>query len=317
MADMRVLVSSCWPEAKDTVGIELVSLDGGPLPAFEAGAHIDVHLPDVGIRSYSLCGHPHDVSRYELGVLKDANSRGGSVAMHALSAGAVLDVDFPSNHFPMAPAGAAHVFFAGGIGITPFLAMTMEAQARGERCRMHYAVRGREKAAYLGRLQSMLGSQLELHVDEETGRHFDAGAAIASVAPEEHVYVCGPQAFMEAVLNAARMAGIDEARLHWEYFSADAAQPHDGDASFEVVLQSSGKTITVEAGQTIVQACSLIDVDVMVSCEQGVCGTCITSIIEGIPDHRDVYLTPQEKADGRVMLPCCSRSKTPRIVLDL
>ena len=317
MADMQVTVSSCWPEAKDILAIELVSLDGGPLPAFDAGAHIDVHLPGVGIRSYSLCGHPHDVSRYELGVLKDESSRGGSVAMHGLTAGAVLDVDFPANHFPMAPMGSAHVFFAGGIGITPFVAMTMQAQARGDSCRLHYAVREREKAAYLGRLQSMLGAQLDLHVDAEAGRHFDASAAIAGVMPGEHIYVCGPQPFMEAVLSAARSAGIEEARLHWEYFGTDAAQPQAGDGSFEVVLQSSGKTIKVEAGQTIVEACTLADVDVMVSCEQGVCGTCITSVIEGIPDHRDVYLTPQEKADGHVMLPCCSRSKTPRIVLDL
>ena len=317
MADMQVTVSSCWPEATDILGIELLSIDGSPLPAFEAGAHIDVYLPEVGMRSYSLCGHPHDVSRYELGVLKDANSRGGSVAMHGLVAGTVLDIDFPANHFPMAPLGSAHVFFAGGIGITPFLAMTMQAQARGDRCRMHYAVRERSKAAYLARLQTMLGSQLSVHVDAEAGQHFDAAAAMASVQPDEHVYVCGPQAFMDAVLAAARAAGVAEDRLHWEYFSADAAQPRADDGSFEVVLQNSGKTIRVEAGQTIVQACEQVGVDVMVSCEQGVCGTCITSVIEGIPDHRDVYLTPQEQADGRVIMPCCSRSKTPKLVLDL
>ncbi len=317
MSDMKVTVSSCWTEAEGVRAIELVAPDGGNLPSFEAGAHIDVHLPGVGVRSYSLCASPDDLSRYELGVLKEPSSRGGSLAMHALQAGDELEIDFPSNHFPMAPAGASHVFFAGGIGVTPFVAMAMQAQARGDRCRMHYAVRSRAKAAYLGRVQALLGERLSLHVDDEAQGVFDVTAALDGLGADEHIYVCGPQAFMEAILGAARGRGIAEDRLHWEYFNLEVPLAQDGDAPFELHLSVSGLTLQVPVDQTIVQVCAEAGVDVLVSCEQGVCGTCISSVIEGTPDHRDAYLTPQERADGKLILPCCSRSKTPKLVLEL
>lgn len=321
MADMQVRVSAQWVEAQDIVALELTAVDERPLPAFEAGAHIDVHLLDAQgqplLRSYSLAGDPADGSRYELGVLREPDSRGGSAAIHALKAGDVLDIDFPSNHFPLAPAGQRHALFAGGIGVTPMLAMAATLRARGDAFGLHYAVRSRARAAYLGRLQAVLGAALHLHVDEEAGGPFDAAAALAQLAPDTHVYVCGPQAFMDAVLSAARAAGVDEAHLHWEYFSNDAPVHQADDGGFEVVLQQSGHTVRVAPEQTIVEACAQVGVDVLVSCEQGVCGTCITSVIEGVPDHRDVYLTPQEQADGQLILPCCSRAKSARLVLDL
>lgn len=318
MADMQVLVSAKWTEAQGIVALELVSVDGGPLPAAQAGAHIDVHLPGGVTRSYSLCGNPADVSRYELGVLREPESRGGSAAMHdAVHEGDTLDIDFPQNHFPLADMGQRHALFAGGIGVTPLMAMAVTCQARGDAVSMHYAVRHRARAAYLGRLQAMLGSGLQLHVDEEAGGPFDAAAAVASLAPDCHVYVCGPKPFMDAVLSAARAAGWPEAQLHWEYFGNAVPMATDGEQGFEVVLQSSGLTVHVPPDQTIVQACAQAGVEILVSCEQGVCGTCITSVIEGMPEHKDLYLTPQEQADGKLILPCCSRSKTPVLVLDL
>lgn len=319
---MQVRVTAKWNETPEIAAFELSALDGTPLPAFDAGAHIDVHLRDASgqplVRSYSLAGNPADVTRYELGILREPASRGGSAAMHEqVQEGSVLDIDFPANHFPLAAMGQRHALFAGGIGITPMMAMATTLQARGDVFSLHYAVRSRARAAYLGRLQSAFAGALTLHVDEEAGVHFDAAAAIAGLAPETHVYVCGPQAFMDAVLAAARAAGVDDAHLHWEFFSNDAPVHQAGDGGFDVVIQSSGQTIRVGAEQTITQACGDAGIDILVSCEQGVCGTCITSVVEGIPDHRDVYLTPQEQADGKLILPCCSRAKSARIVLDL
>ncbi len=319
---MQVRVTAKWQEAEDIVALELSALDGAPLPVFEAGAHIDVHLctssGEALVRSYSLAGNPSDVTRYELGVLREPASRGGSAAMHEqVNEGDVLDIDFPANHFPLAPMGQRHALFAGGIGITPMMAMATTLQARGDVFSLHYAVRSRARAAYLGRLQSAFAGALHLHVDEEAGGHFDAQAAMASLAPDTHVYVCGPQVFMDAVLGAARAAGVPESHLHWEFFSNDAPVHQAGDGGFDVIIHSSGQSIRVAADQTIVQACAAAGIDILVSCEQGVCGTCITSIIEGTPDHRDVYLTPQEQADGALILPCCSRAKSAQIVLDL
>lgn len=321
MADMQVRVSAKWPEARDIAAFELTALDGAALPGFEAGAHIEVHLDDGQgksvSRSYSLAGNPQDLTRYELGVLLEPDSRGGSAAMHALREGDVLAIDFPRNRFALAAPGQRHALFAGGVGITPMLAMASSLQSRGDAFDLFYAVRSRGRAAYLTRLQSSVGAALHLHVDDEAGGHFDASAALATLAPQTHVYVCGPKAFMDAVLAAARASGVDTAYLHWEYFSNDVPLAHDGDGEFELRLQHSGQRLTVAAGQTIVQACAQAGVDILVSCEQGVCGTCITSVLEGIPDHRDVYLSAQEKADGKLILPCCSRAKSPILVLDL
>jgi vanillate monooxygenase ferredoxin subunit len=318
MADMQLKVSAKWAEAQGIVGLELVSIDGGPLPAADAGAHIDVHLLGGLTRSYSLCGNPADVSRYELGVLRESDSRGGSAAMHeSVNEGDTLEVDFPKNHFPLAAMGQRHALFAGGIGVTPLLAMVVTCQARGDAVRMHYAMRSRARGAYLGRLQAMLGSALQVHVDDEVGAAFDAVAAVSTLSPDTHVYVCGPKPFMDAVLAAARAAGWAESHLHWEYFGNEAAAQSGESQGFDVVLKGSALTVHVPVGQTIVQACAGAGVDILVSCEQGVCGTCITSVLEGTPDHKDLYLTPQEQAAGQLILPCCSRSKTPILVLDL
>ena len=313
------------PEAADIMSFELVAVDGGALPAFEAGAHIDVHLPASAgaiVRPYSLCNSPQETHRYLLGVLREPASRGGSVAMHdALVEGQTLQISAPRNHFALAaaaPAAPHSLLLAGGIGITPLLAMAEQLHADGAQFELHYAARNAARAAFLPRLLAApwLG-QVRLHLDDgDADQRLDLPALLAAPAAGAQLYVCGPAGFIDAVLAAARAAGWPEASLHSERFGAVLVQ-HDSDAAFEVQLGRDGRVVPVSPGQTVVQALALAGVVLPTSCEQGVCGTCLTRVLAGQPDHRDHYLTPEEQAAGDQFLPCCSRSCSPLLVLDL
>jgi len=319
-------------EAADITSFELVAADGGALPAFSAGAHIDVHLPATAgglVRPYSLCNSPAETHRYQLGVLREPTSRGGSVAMHdALAEGQTLQVSAPRNHFPLvagAPAAGAaggapprSLLLAGGIGITPLLAMAEQLHADGAAFMLHYAVRSAPRAAFLPRLLAAPWVQrVRLHLDDgEPAQRLDLPALLAAPAPGMQLYVCGPSGFIDAVLATARAAGWPEAQLHCERFNAVVVQ-HDSDAAFEVQLGEGGRVVVVSPGQTVVQALAASGVALPTSCEQGVCGTCLTRVLAGTPDHRDQYLTPEEQAAGDQFLPCCSRACSPRLVLDL
>lgn len=316
---ISVRVARKQQEAVDICTFELVAEDGGPLPAFSAGSHVDVHLPGGLTRPYSLCNAPHESHRYLIGVLRDPASRGGSQAMHEqVAEGQQLQISAPANHFPLAHDAKRHLLLAGGIGITPILCMAERLANTGADFEMHYCTRSPERTAFQQRIAAS-GFAPKVHF------HFDDGAAeqkldltSALSAPEKgvHLYVCGPKGFMDAVLNTARTQGWPEEQLHYEFF-AGAVTVSDTDASFEVQLASSGQIVVVPQGKTVVQALAEAGVDVQVSCEQGVCGTCLTRVIEGIPDHKDMYLTPEEQAANDQFTPCCSRSKTPRLVLDL
>jgi vanillate O-demethylase ferredoxin subunit len=184
---------------------------------------------------------------------------------------------------------------------------------------MHYATRSFECAAFIDRIeQSRFADRVQLHFDDgDRTQRLELDAVLAATEPDTHLYVCGPKGFMDAVLGTARAQGWAESNLHWEFFSGENVAPRNGDEAFDVQLASSGRVITVAPDKTVTQALSDAGVEVMVSCEQGVCGTCVTRVIEGIPDHRDCYLTPQERATNDQFTPCCSRSKSARLVLDL
>jgi len=302
--------------ATDICGFELADPAGGALPAFSAGAHIDVHLDPGLVRQYSLCNNPEDRHRYRLGVLRDANSRGGSLAMHALEEGAELEVGEPKNHFPLAPDAGHSLLVAGGIGITPLLCMAERLAHLGASFEVHYCTRSPDRAAFRDRLSLPdLAARSRLYYDSEGGRP-DFTKLFAAPAPGTHLYVCGPGGFIDLVLDHARAAGWDETRLHREYFAAPITETGE-DRPFQVKLASSGQTVEVAAGQTVVQALAAAGVDILTSCEQGVCGTCLTRLLAGEPDHRDLYLTEEEKAANDQFLPCCSRSRSPVLVLDL
>ena len=317
---LSVRVTRKTAETADICTFELVTEGGGPLPSFSAGSHIDVQVPGTDItRQYSLCNDSTESSRYLIGVLRDPASRGGSVAMHdAIQEGQVLNISAPKNHFALAHEAQRSLLLAGGIGVTPILCMAERLAISGATFEMHYCTRSRERTAFYERIaKTRFAEQVQFHFDDgEAAQKLDIAKLLSAPSAGLHLYVCGPKGFMDAVLSSARAQGWPEAQLHYEFFSAEVVKSDD-DASFDVKLASSGRVIKVLADQSVTQALFAAGVDVPTSCEQGVCGTCLTRVIEGVPDHKDMYLTPDEQAANDQFMPCCSRSKSPLLVLDI
>ena len=306
-------------EAEDICRLELAAADGAALPAFTAGSHVDLHLPGGLTRAYSLCNDPVETHRYVLGVLREAASRGGSQAVHELvREGSVLQISPPKNHFALVPDAARYLLLAGGIGVTPLLSMAEHLARTGAAFELHYATRSRARTAFVSRIAaSAFADRVHFHVDDgPAAQALDIPALLGTPRAGEHVYVCGPRRFMDAVLGTARAAGWPEPQLHSECFGADQA-PAAGDGAFEVVLSSTGRVIAVAADQTVAQALHAAGVQLPTSCEQGVCGTCLTRVLEGECDHKDLYLTAEEQDAHDQFLPCCSRARSHRLVLDL
>jgi vanillate O-demethylase ferredoxin subunit len=319
---IRVRVASKTPLATDIALFELHAADGGALPAFEAGAHTEVHVGQGStrfVRPYSLCNTPGETHRWQIGVLRTADSRGGSAAVHAwLREGSEFEVSVPRNLFPLAGGAARSLLIAGGIGITPMLAMAETLHAQGAAFELHHCTRSLARTPFVERMAAAPWARsVQRHLDDgDAAQKLDLPALLAAQPAGTHLYVCGPQGFMDAVLGAARAAAWPEAQLHWESFSP-AVTHEAGDRAFELVLQRSGIILTVGAEQTVAQAISDAGVFLATSCEQGICGTCLTPVLEGEPDHRDQYLTPEERAAGDQFTPCCSRAKGARLVIDL
>ncbi len=306
-------------EATDICTFELVDVDGAALPAFSAGSHVNVQLAGGISRQYSLCNAPQESHRYLLAVLRDAASRGGSQMMHEqVFEGQVLHISAPINHFPLAHDARKHLLLAGGIGVTPILCMAERLANTGADFEMHYCTRSPERTAFLQRIRAAgYAAKVHFHFDDGAAEQkLDIAAVLATPSSGVHLYVCGPKGFMDAVLGSARASGWPEPQLHHEYFSATVEQSGH-DVSFEVQLASSGKIVNVPGDKTVVQALAEAGINVHVSCEQGVCGTCLTRVLQGVPEHRDLYLTLAEQAANDQFTPCCSRSLTPRLVLDL
>lgn len=319
LAALHVRVARKVPEAEGICSFELVAAERQALPAFSAGSHIDVHLPGGLTRQYSLCNDPKESHRYVIAVLNEPASRGGSRAMHeTVNEGHLLQISSPRNHFPLAHEARHSVFMAGGIGITPLLCMAERLTAAGASFELHYACRTPARAAFRQRIESSsFASRAHFHFDDGVpDQRLDVPALLAREREGMHLYVCGPKGFMDAVLGHARAAGWAPEQLHYEFFTAEPTAT-DADGAFEVQLASSGRVIGVKAQQTVVQALAEADVMVPVSCEQGVCGTCLTRVISGVPDHRDMFLTQEEHAANDQFMPCCSRAKSARLVLDL
>lgn len=318
-ATLRVRVAHKAIEALGICSFELVPVDGGTLPAFSAGSHIDVHLPTGPVRQYSLCNATGESHRYLIGVLKDPGSRGGSKAMHErVNEGDELLVSAPKNHFPLAHGATRHVLVAGGIGVTPILCMAERLATVGEPFEMHYCTRSQDRTAFVERIRNAaFAPQVQFHFDDgDAGQKFDLDGIVQSPQAGVHLYVCGPKGFMDWVLGAARAREWPQSQLHFEFFGAEVVNS-ENDGSFEVRLASSGRTVVVPKDKSVVQALADAGVEIATSCEQGVCGTCLTRVLEGEPDHRDMYLTPEEQAANDQFTPCCSRSKSARLVLDL
>ncbi len=319
MTTLAVRIARKSFETAQIARLELVAADGASLPAFSAGAHIDVHTPGGPVRQYSLCNDPTETHRYVIGVLRDAASRGGSRALcERAEAGHLLQVGTPRNHFPLDESAAHSLLLGGGIGITPLLCMAERLAARNASFELHYAVRSRPAAAFLGRIaEARWADRAHLHCDDgPPAQRLDLADVVARPSDGTHLYVCGPTGYMTAVLGAARAAGWREDHLHSEYFASVEA-PSGAKRSFELQLARSGRVLTVPADRSVAEVLIAAGVDLDVSCEQGVCGACLTRVIDGVPEHRDMLLTPAERAANDQFTPCCSRALTSRLVVDL
>uniref|UniRef100_UPI003342C3E5 PDR/VanB family oxidoreductase n=1 Tax=Castellaniella defragrans TaxID=75697 RepID=UPI003342C3E5 len=316
MPEFSVRVADKRREAQDVVSLELVDPHDAPLPAFTAGAHIDVHLPGGLIRQYSLLNDCAERRRYRIGVLREVRSRGGSVALHdQVQVGDLLRISAPRNRFALTPARHS-LLLAGGIGVTPLLCMARCLQAAGAGFEFHYSCRTRVRAAFLD--DPVLAAHARLHFDDEPQTALDLPALFAGADADTHVYVCGPAGFIDAAVAQARAAGFEDARIHFERFAAAAhLEPAQGDQPFQVRLASTGEVFDIPADEPVTKVLDRHGVFIPVSCEEGICGTCLTGVVEGVPDHRDSYLTDAEHAAGDQFTPCCSRSKTPVLVIDL
>lgn len=304
--------------AEDILSFVLRPMDISLAERIDPGSHVDVHLPNGMMRSYSLSNGPGPRRTLRLTVARDANSRGGSTYMHdKLRVGQILEISKPRNNFDLDEQGALSVFIAGGIGVTPFIPMITRLNQIGKPWRLHYCTRNRERAALIDEIEQLAadGPGDFLPNYDDTDGIFDLAGTLDSLPQHAHVYCCGPSSMLDTFRNGAQKAGIPSDQVHFEYFSTDTVSATEG--GFVVALQKSGSEITVQPGETILQALVKHGINIPYSCEEGICGACETHVIEGTPDHRDMILTDQEKAASKTMMVCCSGSKSPRLVLDL
>jgi vanillate O-demethylase ferredoxin subunit len=290
-------------------------VESSVVPQWQAGAHIRVSLPNGGDRPYSLMALPGlPAGALALGVLREEMSTGGSQFMHALQVGDVVRATAPVNNFGLHEGASPALLFAGGIGVTPILSMAAELQRREIPYRLHYAGRAPGRLAFLPQLHAICAKGLSIHYDSDVSR-LDIAAALNDAPAGSHIYVCGPAGMIDAVKAAALVRGFPANRIHYELFTAEL--PASPNKPFEVELKSTGQIIGVAADQTIIQALEAAGLDVLYDCQRGDCGICQCGVIAGVPDHRDVILSDDEKASNKVMQICVSRARSERLVLDI
>lgn len=301
----------------DSISVfELRRPNGEDLPAFTAGAHIDVKVSDGLIRQYSLSNDPIETSRYVIAVLNEPVSRGGSKAIHEnFQQGMLISVGEPRNHFPLTDADDRFILVAGGIGVTPILAMARELLRLERSFELHYCIRSRSTGAFLDVFESAeFKDFVTLHIDDEPSTpKLDVEKIVK--ADKSRLYVCGPAGFMNWVLTTAE-ACMPHDRIHRESFTAAPIEAPT-DEGFEVEIASTGQKFFIPTDKSVATVLEEAGVEVLVSCQQGICGSCITNILEGEPDHKDSVLSESERKSGKLFTPCCSRAKSAKLVLDL
>ena len=315
--ELDVRITSIRREAEGIHSVEFRALDNSALPAFTAGAHIDLKLASDLTRSYSLSNDPHERNRYVVSVNKDPASRGGSRHVHEqLRVSDRLQIGPPRNNFQLDETAGHSVLIGGGIGITPLRAMIYRLDRIGRSWELFYATRSRATTAFideLQRLEDLHPGRIHFHFSAENkATRFDLGVIVSNAPGSSHFYCCGPQSMMAAFEQAT--AALPRSQVHAEYFAAKGAAAEGG---FKIVLHRSQRSLDVRRGSTILEALLAADIDVAFSCKEGVCGSCKVRVIEGVPDHRDLVLSPDQHARNDQMLVCCSGAKTPSLVLDL
>lgn len=311
MLQLRVK-RTVW-EAPNILSYELTPTDGKELPPFTAGAHIELTLGKELVRSYSLLNSSSERHRYVIAVQKDRESRGGSKWIHQnLRAGEIVPVNNPRNNFALEETAEKSVFIAGGIGITPMLSMIDRLNALERDWQLVFCSRTRASAPFIELLEK--DPRVRLHFDREPGvEMLDIAGLVKEVPANAHLYCCGPIPMLDAFEEATKE--LPRERVHVEYFTAK--EPPATEGGFTIVLAKSGREIPVLAGKTILDTLKDAGLSTAHSCLEGVCGTCETKVLEGIPDHRDRILTETQRAAGRTMMICCSGSKSDRLILDL
>jgi phthalate 4,5-dioxygenase reductase subunit len=294
--------------------LEFRDADGQPLPEFSAGAHITVRVPNGLLRKYSLCNDPAERDRYQIAVKREANGRGGSCSLvDDVKAGDVLPVSAPINGFKLPPRAQDFLFIAGGIGITPIMAMIRQVQAENKRFRLFYCVRSPETTAFMAELSALeFAGKVVIHHDQgDPANSLDLQPILAERRNREHLYCCGPRPLMEAV--RAMTDHWSSTAVHFEAFS-EAETHKAGDKPFRVRLARSGKVLEVPVTKTILEVLRENGLEVPSSCETGTCGTCRTKMLAGEADHRDLVLAEHERAD-HIMI-CVSRARGEEITID-
>src|SRR5258708_2193420 len=311
---MTVRVARAERIATDIHLFELRRADSTTLPAWTAGSHISVRSPNGSVRKYSLCNDPAEGDRYVIAVKRDPNGRGGSVDLaDNVRVGDTVQIAEPDNAFDLAPKAASFVFIAGGIGITPIMSMMRALDAERRPYRLYYLTRSAADTAFADELSGggFRGKVVIHHDGGDPRSSFDLWPVLEKPSPA-HVYCCGPRGLLEAVRD---MTGHwSKAAIHFESFADAGAMAKPGDTPFTVVLRRSGARIEVPPGMSILAAMRAHGHDAPSSCEAGSCGTCRTTLVSGVADHRDLVLMDDEK-DTRIMI-CVSRARTPEIAID-
>lgn len=309
-----VQVTDIINEAEGVISIVMKHDEGGRFPEWTPGAHVDLVIDDKSelVRQYSLCGDPADRETLKVAVLREPQSRGGSEALHTkLRVGDKLTIKGPRNAFPMEQA-AEYIFIAGGIGITPIIPMINAVEKTGKPWKLIYGGRSRRSMAFIDAL-SAYGSKVEFCPEDEIGL-IDLQKWLGTPREKCLVYSCGPERLLQAVEE--KCASWPDGALHLERFKPVEVISEVEDAPFEVVLQQSGVTIQVDSNESIANAVEKAGFYIPRSCDEGTCGTCMTRVIEGTPDHRDSFLRGKMRDENKFIMVCCSRSKSPKLVLD-
>lgn len=306
-------------ETSEIRSFELEALNGQPLPQFQAGAHISV-TPFPGVtRQYSLVNDPADRSRYLIGVKRELSGRGGSSAMHThLQEGGTVRIGAPRNNFALRPEGEGRrLLLAGGIGVTPLLSMAQVLASAGQEFELHYFARSNAEVAFSDLI-------LESDWSHRVHYHYGLGPPLLTEVLQEilsggghSVYLCGPNPFMDVVRHCAEATGWAEDQVILEHFSAEVPVLTPGEGEFVVRLAKSGIELVVPSDRTIVEVIREAGVEIKTSCEQGVCGTCISEVVEGEVEHHDLFLSPDEQEGGRLIMPCVSRCTSRLLVLNI
>jgi len=316
-ATFSVLIKQIRLESEGTSSFELVSLTGQQLPAFTPGAHIDLHLPGGLVRSYSLLNKPSERASYRIAVKREPDSRGGSAWLHDQArVGMTLELSAPLNDFELEEEAPSSILVAGGIGITPILSMVAHLAAAGRPWQLHYCARSRECMAFSDELELLAANckgVVHRYFNDSSPEPLDIQALVESAPDDAHLYCCGPAGMIEDFISASQKRSPNT--VHFERFASSQVAATSG--GFDVHLARDGRTLTVKNGKSILDTLLDAGLDVPYACTQGICGSCLTRVIDGIPDHRDDCLTDEQREANDSVIICCSGSHSQKLTLDL